>query len=77
MDMDADNSAFNLQEEDIYQVPAMDVDGLYSQLKTVSLPRNSVRYRLISVKFQILFPRPESGDSPYLYLSSLHPSHLA
>ena len=36
-----------LQEEDIYQVPAMDVDGLYSQLnhiKTVSLPRNSVRY---------------------------------
>ena len=36
-----------LQEEDIYLVPAMDVDGLYSQLshiKAVSLPRKSVRY---------------------------------
>ena len=35
------------EEEDIYQVPAVDVNGLYSQLSAIRTPiltRDSVRY---------------------------------
>ena len=33
------------EEEDIYQVPALDINGLYSQLNSIratTLPRNSI-----------------------------------